>query len=145
MKILVTVLAVLLLLTGLASLSFPWVVAVSIFRGEFDPAVLFFAVPILLYAWAAIGYSVAYLRKKKVRSAYSIATVTGFTVWALSSTKAAEYLEVVEDRLGLLASCLLLFLPVVLGIGVMRYLKGGIRKSFGNGDGEAMEGGGVEG
>lgn len=103
----------------------------SIVRGEFEPAQLFYLVLMLLYAWAAIGYSVSYLRTKKVKRAYSIATVTGFTVWALVNAQAVVYLEWVEDRAGLFAAIVLLFLPIVLGIGVTRYLKRGIRMKLG--------------
>lgn len=120
-------LAVLLILAGLASLGIPVGVVGVISQSEFDPVELFFVLLALLYAWAAIGYSVAYLRKREVKRASSMATVAGFTVWALANARAVIYLEAVEERFGLFASTMLFFLPIVLGIGVTRYLKRVVR------------------
>jgi len=135
MKIFLTIASCLTILLGLKLLILPIGLLQDLFTGDTPlMMILTSVIPHLLFAYLAIKYPVAYLRKGNESTANPIAIIIGIVTWSLLITPTNYLIRLVRNIVITDGDFpwpeMMIFLPVLAGMYVTRLLQSGIRKSF---------------
>ena len=125
-----TLMAWMYLVIGLASLSLPIAVVSYALSGKWNVFAAFMAISALCIGIGLIWISVTYLREKGRVVAESMATFTGTLLWLLINTKSIGYVEVIDEKFGALAGFGVILLPIIISIGITNSMKFLIHRTY---------------